>query len=82
MPCATPGKPLTWSFSTVTIKHLADKWPLRQSYREPNPIHSNNGEANHRLANQAHLHLAIVLEGRIALKRIQIPCRSAGHQTR
>jgi len=72
MPCATPGKPSTWSFSTVTTKLLADKWPLRQSYREPNP-NSNNGEANNRLANQAHLHLATVLEGRIALKRFQIP---------
>jgi hypothetical protein len=74
-----PEKPRTRSFSTVTIKQLADKWPLRQSYREPNPIHSNNGEANNRLAQQAHLHLAFVLEGGIALKRIQIPLRSAGY---
>jgi hypothetical protein len=82
MPCATPVKPSTWSFSTVTNKQLADKWPLRQSYREPNPIHSNNGEANYRLAHPAHLHLALVLEGRIALKRIQIslPARRSPDQ--
>ncbi|HET6863505.1 MAG TPA: hypothetical protein VFH91_10665 [Pyrinomonadaceae bacterium] len=85
MPHTTPVKHHIWSFSTVTNKQLADNWFLRQSHRERHSINSSNGESdNPSRLSRANPEPRHELEGRIALKCIQInvPARESADQMR